>query len=159
MNARNIFSIECNAISDTQLESKEVEDIPSEFKEAESSSGNVSVDECNNDAEHVEIQISTSDATLQWLPTEMIEAILHYLSPADTISSSTTCQEWHRLLDNATIWRHYCRRNKWTPLGQLCEPCLLNADLDLNQFSLWKQCFLTYSRIRNNWMEGNKTFF
>uniref|UniRef100_A0A8D9EPE5 F-box domain-containing protein n=1 Tax=Cacopsylla melanoneura TaxID=428564 RepID=A0A8D9EPE5_9HEMI len=176
MNARNMFDIDCESIIKTEHEiannktqndnnlnisdnlySYEVVQLA--VKEAD----NTLKYELTHDSSEVVIdnenvppdECWTNRASLHWLPTEMIEAILDYLSPVDTLSCSTACLEWHKLLDNATIWRAYCEQNRWKLLTQLCEPCPLNSDLDLSQFSLWKQSFLIYSRIKNNWMEGN----
>ncbi|KAI5740701.1 hypothetical protein M8J76_006293 [Diaphorina citri] len=161
MNASNIFNIDCNEITKTKHEPisdilgldniTQIHYTPSEDFRVRLNDKHKQLSE----AAPPDKEIYTSDATLQWLPTEMVEAILKYLTPMDIMSCAAVCQKWHEMSDNATIWRQHCRKNQWKLFSHLCEPCLLNSDLDMSQFSLWKQCFLTYSRIRNNWMEGN----
>lgn len=160
MNASNIFNIDCNEITKTKHEPisdilgldniTQIHYTPSEDFRVRLNDKHKQLSE----AAPPDKEIYTSDATLQWLPTEMVEAILKYLTPMDIMSCAAVCQKWHEMSDNATIWRQHCRKNQWKLFSHLCEPCLLNSDLDMSQFSLWKQCFLTYSRIRNNWMEG-----
>lgn len=158
MNANNIFAIDLNAMintGDKLINPKITKNNAVNIISLNESSTEETFDHKDYfDDVHPDIEYNQDKATLQDLPTEMIEAILTYLYPTDTIACSAVCQHWYDLFDNATIWRQYCLKNQWTPLYNFQEPCVLNSDVDRRHFSPWKECFLIHSRIRNNWMEG-----
>lgn len=47
--------------------------------------------------------------TLETLPTEIVQSILLYLPPEDTVNLNLTSQKLRTLTDEPLIWRHLCR--------------------------------------------------
>lgn len=60
-------------------------------------------------------------STMRDLPEELLEAIVYYLMPADTLSFGATCMQCNKVTYEQLVWRRHCVQTwrYWNPNHEL----------------------------------------
>ena len=65
-------------------------------------------------------------STMRDLPEELLEAVVYYLPPADTLSFGATCRQCNKVTYEQLVWRRHCVETwrYWNPNHELKEKLL-----------------------------------